>query len=129
MYVISREPDLVMGKLNISKPEREALLGNIQKKMATQPVKLRAKFNMQCYTFEGIDAIKESLMVAKEQTSDDKFQLTFQLNAPPEYWIETFTEDKNGGSERLDEALKVVSEEIIKRGGIFKKIQGPTRIT
>ena len=90
---------------------------------------MRAKFNLQCYTFEGIDAIKEALLVTKEKTSDDKFNLTFQLNAPPEYWIEVFTEDKQGGSDRLDEALKVVSEEITKRGGIFKKIQGPTRIT
>jgi len=122
------EPDLVMGKLNISKPEREALLANIQKKMAAAPVKLRAKFNLKCYTFEGIDAIRDSLLEAKLKTSDEQFELVFQLIAPPEYMVEVVTLDKNGGTERLDKAMAIVSEEITKRGGIFKKIQGPTRI-
>lgn len=42
--------------------------------------------------------------------------------------VEVVTLDKNGGIERLEKALAIVSEEIIKRGGMFKKIQGPIRI-
>lgn len=122
------EPDMVMGKLNISKPEREALLVNIQKKMAAAPVKLRSRFNLKCYTFEGIDAIRESLLEAKAKTSDDQFELVFQLIAPPEYMVEVVTLNKNGGIERLEKALAIISEEITKRGGIYKKVQGPTRI-
>lgn len=64
---------MVLNKLNISDKEREALLANIHKKMAAAPVKLRARFNLQCYTFEGIDAIRESLLEAKEKTCDDQF--------------------------------------------------------
>lgn len=62
---------MVLGKLDITEQEREALLGNIHKKMAKAPVKLRAIFNLKCYTFEGIDAIRESLLEAKKQTSDE----------------------------------------------------------
>ena len=65
------EPDMILGKLDISKPEREALLGNIQKKMAAAPVKLRSRFNLKCYTYEGIDAIRASLLEAKAKTSDE----------------------------------------------------------
>jgi translation initiation factor 2 subunit 1 len=65
------EPDMVLGKLNISKPEREALLANIHKKMAASPVKLRCRFNLKCFTFEGIDAIRESLLEAKAKTCDE----------------------------------------------------------
>ena len=119
---------MVLNKLNISDKEREALLANIHKKMAAAPVKLRARFNLQCYTFEGIDAIRESLLEAKEKTCDDQFQLVFQLIAPPEYMVEVVTLDKNGGTERLEKALKIVGEGIVSRGGIYKKIQGPTRI-
>lgn len=42
--------------------------------------------------------------------------------------VEVLTLDKNGGIERLEKALAIVSEEITKRGGMYKKIQGPTRI-
>jgi len=65
------EPDVVLGKLNIDKPEREALLVNIHKKMAASPVKLRSIFNLKCYTFEGIDAIRDSLLEARAKTSDE----------------------------------------------------------
>lgn len=122
------EPEMVLGKLTIDKPEREAFLANIHKKMAAAPVKLRSIFNLKCYTFEGIDAIRDSLLEAKTKTSDEQFELVFQLIAPPEYMVEVVTLDKNGGMERLDKALKIVSEEITKRGGMFKKIQGPIRI-
>lgn len=69
------DPDVIMGKLNITKPEREALLHNINKKMAAAPVKLRARFNLQCYTFDGIDSIRDSLLEAKAKNSDKEFEL------------------------------------------------------
>lgn len=96
--------------------------------MAAAPVKLRARFNLKCYTFEGIDAIRESLLMAKKMTCDEQFELVFQLIAPPEYMVEVVTLDKNGGIERLKKALTIVSEEITKRGGMYKKIQEPTPI-
>ena len=96
--------------------------------MAAAPVKLRSRFNLKCYTYEGIDAIRDSLLVAKAKTSDEKFELVFQLIAPPEYMVEVVTLDKNGGIERLEKALKIISEEITKRKGLFKRIAGPERI-
>ena len=39
--------------------------------MAAQAIKLRTTFNLQCYTYEGIEAIKEALLEAKGQTCDD----------------------------------------------------------
>ena len=51
--------------------------------MQAAPIKLRTRFNLQCYTYEGIDAIRESLLEAKAQTCDDNFTLVYQLIAPP----------------------------------------------
>lgn len=59
------DPDLVFSKITISDKSREELLRNINKKMASTPIKLRARFNLQCYTYEGIEAIRESLLEAK----------------------------------------------------------------
>jgi len=99
------DPDTVFSKVDISEEQKKALLFNIQKKMASAPIKLRTIFKLQCYTYEGIQAIKESLLEAKKQTCDDKFSLIFQLIAPPEYKAEVVTLDKNGGIERLEKAL------------------------
>jgi translation initiation factor 2 alpha subunit (eIF-2alpha) len=33
--------------------------------MAAAPIKLRARFKLHCYSYEGIEAIKESLLEAK----------------------------------------------------------------
>lgn len=55
-----------MAKLNLTDAEKKALCESIAKKMAPTPVKLRAGFELNCFTSEGIDAIKEALLTAKE---------------------------------------------------------------
>lgn len=71
------DPELVFSKINITDAQKTELLANIHKKMAAAPIKLRAIFNLQCYTYEGIEAIRESLLEAKRQTIDDQFKLVF----------------------------------------------------
>lgn len=93
---------MVFSKINITEEQKKALLANINKKMAAQPVKIRARFNLQCYTYEGIEAIKDSLLAAKAQTKSDQFNLVFQLIAPPEYKVEVVTHDRNGGIAKLE---------------------------
>ena len=48
--------------------------------------------------------------------------------APPEYKAEIITLKKNEGIEILQKVLKIVEEEIKKRGGIFKLVTPPIRI-
>ena len=59
------DPELVFSKINITDAQKTELLANFHKKMAAAPIKLRAIFNLQCYTYEGIEAIRESLLEAK----------------------------------------------------------------
>lgn len=111
------DPDLVFSKINITEEQKAALMASIHKKMAAAPQKLRTTFNMHCYTYEGIEAIKESLLAAKAQTSDEKFKLVFQMIAPPEYKAEVVSLDKAGATERLEKALEIIQTEIKARGG------------
>lgn len=122
------DPELVFEKVNITEIQKEALLKSIAKKLAAKPVKLRTIFKLQCYTYEGIEAIREALMEAKEQTKNDKFELVYQMIKSPEYKCEVITIDKNGGQAILEQAALVVQTEMKKRGGIFKLVCGPTRI-
>lgn len=41
--------------------------------MAPTPVKLRADFELTCFTYEGIDALKYALITAKKEVSDEAF--------------------------------------------------------
>ena len=66
MKLALTEPDMVFSKLKINETQREALMKNINKKLASAPVKMRTTFNLQCYTYDGIDAIKESMIEAKK---------------------------------------------------------------
>ena len=122
------DADLVFSKINITEEQKAALLASIHKKMAAAPQKLRTTFNMHCYTYEGIEAIKESLLAAKAQTADEKFKLVFQMIAPPEYKVECVSLDKAGATERLEKALEIIQTEIKARGGQYKLVQGITRI-
>ena len=122
------EPDMVFAKLTITDAEKEALIKNITKKLASAPVKMRTKFNLQCYSYEGIEAIKEAMLEAKKQTSDDQFKLEFSVDAAPLYQAEVVHLDKNGSIERLNKALGVLQTEMKSRGGIFKLVQPPTKI-
>ena len=69
--LILQEPDMVFSKINISDKSKEELVKNIHKKMAATPIKLRSRFNLQCYTYEGIEAIRESLLEAKNAMKDE----------------------------------------------------------
>ena len=68
------------------------------------------------------------MIEAKKQVSDDQFKVIFQLIAPPQYKAEVITLDKNGGTAKLEKAAEIVQKAITSRGGIFKLVQGPTKI-
>ena len=56
------DPDDVFKDMNISDEHKNELILNIKKKMAPQPVKIRADFEMTCFTKEGVDGIKEAIL-------------------------------------------------------------------
>lgn len=66
------EPESVFKEIKITDEQKKVLLESITKKMAPQPVKLRADFELTCFTHEGIDAIKDALIAAKSAVNDDK---------------------------------------------------------
>jgi translation initiation factor 2 subunit 1 len=48
------------------------LYDSIARKMAPTPMKLRADFELQCFTYEGIDAIREALLSGKRLVDERK---------------------------------------------------------
>ena len=62
-------------EVKITDEQRKTLIESIAKKMAPTPVKIRADFELNCFTYEGIDAIRETLLAAKSATNDDHFKV------------------------------------------------------
>ena len=52
----------LLDDLGLDEKTKEVLLENIQRKLTQQAVKIRADFECSCYTYEGIDAVKDALL-------------------------------------------------------------------
>jgi translation initiation factor 2 subunit 1 len=55
------------------------LIEAIAKKMAPTPTKLRADFELTCFSYEGIDALRDTLLTAKKEVNDDHIQVAVSL--------------------------------------------------
>jgi translation initiation factor 2 subunit 1 len=49
--------------LEIDPETKQALVSHVKRKLAPQPVKIRSDVEVTCFSYEGIDAIKEYLQV------------------------------------------------------------------
>lgn len=125
--LIMSDKEAVFREIDITPEEQRVLVEAISRKMAPTPLKLRADFELTCFTYEGIDALKAALLTAKASvnTKDPQIQVSFKLIAPPHYRIETITLKKNEGLELLDQALKEVEGVIKEKGGNFKLVNKP----
>ncbi|KAF5401081.1 Translation initiation factor 2 subunit 1 [Paragonimus heterotremus] len=89
-------------------------------------MKIRADFEVSCFTFEGIDAVKNALRAGLKLTSEE-LPIRINLIAPPLYVLTTQTMEWTEGLEHLNRVLYAIRESIESQGGTFK-IQQPPRL-
>ena len=92
------------------------LLANIKRRLTPQPIKIRADVDVSCYSYQGIDAVKNALREAKQFGSED-FPMTISLIAPPQYTIQTISLEKKEGIDRCNKAVEAVRVSILAAGG------------
>ena len=83
----------MLDECELSENVKKVLLDNIQLKLTQQAVKIRADIEVACYTYEGIDAVKDALR-AGIACSTDVVPIKINLIAPPLYVITTSTPEK-----------------------------------
>mmetsp|Transcript_22098 Transcript_22098/g.16506 ORF Transcript_22098/g.16506 Transcript_22098/m.16506 type:complete len:98 (-) Transcript_22098:311-604(-) len=95
--------------------------------MAPTAVKIRGIFELNCFTSEGINAIKYALLKGKETVNDEHFvqsqnmnKIEFKIISPPLYKCELVTLEKAKGVAKVEEAMKIIEESIKEKGGTFK---------
>lgn len=89
---------------------------HIRRRLTPQPIKIRADIEVTCFTYEGIEAIREALKAGQDVGSEE-VPVKVKLIAPPMYVMTTSTLDKQKGIQKLQEAIETVREHITAKKG------------
>jgi translation initiation factor 2 subunit 1 len=122
-----QDPSL-LDECNLDDQIKKVLLEQINIKLTQQAVKIRADIEVSCYTYEGIDAVKNALR-AGIACSTDVVPIKINLIAPPLYVMTTSTAEKEDGLKILEDACKAVEENIKCAGGSFNYQMKPKVVT
>eukprot|EP01016_Furgasonia_blochmanni_P027724 TRINITY_DN2918_c0_g3_i2.p1 TRINITY_DN2918_c0_g3~~TRINITY_DN2918_c0_g3_i2.p1 ORF type:complete len:422 (-),score=127.74 TRINITY_DN2918_c0_g3_i2:224-1489(-) len=114
------DPDKIFGLVEIAAEIKDKLYKEIQRRLTPQPVTVRSDFELSCYTYEGIEAIKEALR-AGEKKGTEQAKLKCQIIAAPNYTVTTETHDKNHGIQVVKDALNEIEAVIKSKNGKFER--------
>mmetsp|Transcript_28576 Transcript_28576/g.60597 ORF Transcript_28576/g.60597 Transcript_28576/m.60597 type:complete len:341 (-) Transcript_28576:251-1273(-) len=100
----------------------------IRRRLAPQPVKIRADVEVSCFTYEGIDAIRDALF-AGIACGTENSPIKIRLIAPPIYVLSTMTLDKDAGIALLQRAIDMILEKISAKGGKMDVKMAPKAVS
>ena len=106
----------------------EELKTYILRRLAPQPTKIRSDIEVSCFTYEGIDAIRDALYAGMALGSEQN-PIRVKLIAPPIYVLSTTTLEKEAGIALLNQAIDVIREKIISKGGKMDVKMAPKAIS
>jgi translation initiation factor 2 subunit 1 len=82
------EPDKVFGGMDIDEPSKKLLLQQIKRKLTPHPIKIRTDIEVQCFTYEGIDAIKAALTAGMSMaTADVPIEIRYANVVQPSFCV------------------------------------------
>merc|ERR1712100_309716 len=108
---------------------KEALMSQIKRRLSPAAIKVRSDFEVTCFSYEGIDAIKAALFAGEKAGSTKDVTVNIKLIAPPTYVMMASSMDKNEGLEALNNALSAIKEEITARKGRLTVKQEPHAVS
>lgn len=117
--------DKVLANTKITDDIKDELMKILKKKLVPKPVKIRSDFKITCYTFEGSDAIKESL-INGEKKGTKEIPISIRYIGSPLYECSVETINKKEGFEIINAALAEVKKSIEEKGGNFLLESNPT---
>jgi len=107
---------------------REELKSYIRRRLAPQPIKVRADIETSCFTEEGIDAIREALF-AGIACGSETCPIKIRLIAPPIYVLSTTTLEKEAGISLLNRSIETIGSIIVAKGGKMDVKMAPKAIS
>mmetsp|Transcript_11705 Transcript_11705/g.17646 ORF Transcript_11705/g.17646 Transcript_11705/m.17646 type:complete len:332 (+) Transcript_11705:77-1072(+) len=110
--------------IDVSQPMKDELRMYIRRRLAPQPIKVRADVEVSCFTYEGIEAIREALFAGMALSTENS-QIKCKLIAPPIYVLSLTTLDKDSGLALLNKAIDVINSSITSMGGKMEVKMAP----
>ena len=98
---------MLLDECNMDAKTKEVLLSVICRKLGQKPVKICAKIEVAYYGYQGIEAVKQALMVGVACSTDD-IPIRINLIASPEYVITTETLKRQDGLKALENAIEQI---------------------
>lgn len=118
----------VLDECDIPAEWKEILLSNIKRRLTPQAVKCRADIEVSCYSYEGIDAIKNALKDGLTLSTEDK-PVRINLIAPPVYVVTSTSLDREEGVKLLQNVIDKIKTSIESFRGRFKIKMAPKVVT
>ena len=127
---ISEDKSVVdpFAELEIDADLKEELKTYILRRLAPQPIKIRSDIEVSCFTYEGIDAIREALFAGMALGSEQN-PIRIKLIAPPIYVLSTTTLEKDVGIALLNSAIDTIKEKITAKGGKIDVKMAPKAVS
>lgn len=108
----------ILDGLKVDENIKVELMKILKEKLVPQPLKIRADFKLTCYTFEGIEAIKEALMNG-EKKGTEKIPIKFTILGSPLYECSLTAINKEEGINLMNQALEEVKNSIKAKNGNY----------
>lgn len=118
----------VLDECDIPDEIRQKLLEDIRKRLTPQAVKIRADIEVSCFSYDGIDAVKEAL-IKGQQCSTEEMPIKINLIAAPLFVVTTQTLERNDGLDAVSNALEEIRKVIESYQGQFRVIMPPKVVT
>jgi len=123
------DEDEVFSGIQCADQVKEILMTQIRRRLTPQAVKVRADFEVTCFSYEGIDAIKAALFAGEAAGSTPDVPVHIRLIAPPVYVMTAASMDKQQGLVALTNALEAIKTEITNRKGRMSIKQEPRAVS
>ncbi|KAL3942564.1 MAG: hypothetical protein SGBAC_003274 [Bacillariaceae sp.] len=115
-------------ELDVPEDVIEELKTYILRRLAPQPIKIRSDIEVSCFTYEGIDAIRQALFDGMALGSEQN-PIRIKLIAPPIYVLSTTTLEKEVGIGLLNKAIETIKETITAKGGKIDVKMAPKAVS
>jgi len=123
------DEDQVFEGIEMQPAVKEAIMTQIKRRLSPQAVKVRSDFEVTCFSYEGVDAIKAALTAGEQAGSSADCEVKIKLIAPPLFVMMASSMDKEVGLKALNDALSTIKEEITTRKGRLVVKQEPHAVS
>jgi translation initiation factor 2 subunit 1 len=116
-------------EINVPDDLKEEIKMYILRRLAPQPTKIRSDIEVSCFTYEGIDAIREALFAGMAVAGSESTPIRIKLIAPPLYVVTTTTLEKDVGVALLTSAIETIRSIIVSKGGKMDVKMAPKAVS